>query len=204
MNKSEEINELAGAMAKAQATIHNPGKKADNPFFKSKYADLAEVLGVIREVFPDNGLSIIQTPFTSEGGNIGVTTLIAHSSGQWLEDSVELPVQGKNIAQDAGSTITYLRRYSAAAAAGIAQEDVDANLKADNAGNVTNLKEKPVISLTQLETLRQMIKETDTDEGAFTQYLKVEKLQNLAPAGFDVAMNALEKKQAAQEKAHAD
>jgi len=85
--------------------------------------------------------------------------------------------------------------------AGIAQEDVDA---ADNTGNVTNLKEKPVISLTQLETLRQMIKETDTDEGAFTQYLKVEKLQNLAPAGFDVAMNALEKKQAAQEKAHAD
>jgi hypothetical protein len=206
MKTSEQINEIATALSKAQGIIQNPAKDKDNPFFKTKYADLAEVLSVIRSAFPENGLALIQTPFTADNGNIGVTTLVTHSSGQWMSDSIDIPAQGKNMAQESGSVITYLRRYSAAAFAGVAQEDNDGNLgkgKADNTAPIVNLKDKQVITFDQVEQIKAMIKSTGTDAGAFAQYLKVASIEVLPPAGFDIAMNALNNKAKAQEKANA-
>ena len=110
MKSSAELNELATALSKAQGIIQNPSKDAANPFFKSKYADLADVLNVVRPAFSECGLSVVQMPVNVDG-NVGVVTRLMHSSGQWLEDSIDIPLQGKNIAQDAGSTITYLRRH---------------------------------------------------------------------------------------------
>lgn len=177
MKTSEQINEIATALAAAQAEIQNPNKSTENEYFKAKYADLAEVLNVIRPAFSANGLAIIQTPFTSETGNIGVTTMIAHSSGQWMSDAIEIPAQGKNLAQEAGKAISYLRRYSAAAFCGISQEDNDSNLgagKNDNTAPVVNLKEKPVITFEQVEALKQLITSTSTNEFQFCQFLKVD------------------------------
>jgi hypothetical protein len=194
MKTSEQINEIATAMAKAQGQIQNPAKDKDNPFFKSKYADLAEVLNVIRPAFSQNGLALIQTPFTAENGNIGVTTMIAHASGQWMSDSIDIPAQGKNLAQESGACISYLRRYSASAFAGVAQEDLDGNLgknKSDNTAPVTNLKDKQVISFEQVEKLKKMIESTSTDEGAFCQFLKVQSIDTMPPNSFDGAMDAL-------------
>ena len=65
MKTSNEINEIATALAAAQGEIENPTKNADNPFFKSKYADLAEVLGVVRPVFAKQQLSVVQMPYTA-------------------------------------------------------------------------------------------------------------------------------------------
>lgn len=132
MEKSEQINELALALAKAQAEIADPKKSSENPFFNSKYADLATVLAAIRGPFSKNGLSISQAPGESKDGMISVTTLIMHSSGQWLASTMSIPIGGKKDAQAAGSSITYARRYMLAAMAGIAQEDDDANLASGN------------------------------------------------------------------------
>lgn len=125
MNKSEQINELATAMAKAQMEIENASKNAANPHFRSKYADLAEVLNTVRPVFAKNGLAVIQSA-GFDNGCASVETTIAHSSGQWISSTVSAPVS-KQDAQGVGSALTYCRRYGLAAMAGIAQEDDDAN-----------------------------------------------------------------------------
>ena len=127
MQTSEELGDLATAMAIAQGELSDAEKSSDNPFFKSKYADLAEVLGQIRPIFSKHGLSLVQFPGQEQDGHVQVTTRLMHKSGQWMEGTLSMPVQGKNIAQDSGSVITYMRRYAAAAVAGIAQVDSDAN-----------------------------------------------------------------------------
>ena len=127
MNKSESINELAAALSKAQGTMRGALKDSDNPFFKSKYADLASVVEAIRESFSANGLSYIQTVEPTEKNEAKVGTTILHSSGQWIDcGCVAVPVS-KADAQGFGSAITYARRYGLSAAAGVAPEDDDGN-----------------------------------------------------------------------------
>jgi hypothetical protein len=126
MEMSEKINALAEALAKAQGEMKNAAKSSDNPYFKSKYADLAEVLNVAREPLSKNGLSIMQANEGVTNGYMSVTTLLMHSSGQYIKSTGSFPV-GKQDAQGNGSALTYARRYSLAAMLGIAQEDDDGN-----------------------------------------------------------------------------
>ncbi len=122
--QSENVNELATALAKAQGQITGALKDSANPFFKSKYADLAACWDACRRQLSENGLSVIQTTRVTESGVVVVTTL-AHSSGQWVRG--ELPVKAKDDGPQAqGSGITYARRYALAAIVGLAQIDDDA------------------------------------------------------------------------------
>lgn len=128
MQMSENINELATALAKAQGEMKNAGKTSDNPFFKSKYADLAEILNAVREPLSKYGLSISQL-YDGMGmpdKTITVTTLLMHSSGQYIGNTANYPVAKADI-QGVGSAITYARRYSLAAILGLSQEDDDGN-----------------------------------------------------------------------------
>ena len=127
MNKSESIKELATALAKAQGQIKGAVKDSANPFFKSKYADLASVVEAIRSAFAANGLSYIQSVEPSDKDEVRVETTILHSSGEWIGCGVlALPVS-KVDAQGYGSALTYARRYSLSAATGVAPEDDDGN-----------------------------------------------------------------------------
>lgn len=130
MNKSDSIAALSKALAKAQGEVENASKSSTNPHFKSKYADLAEVINTVRPVFCANGLSFVQMP-SFESGIASVETLLTHESGEWISNVASAPVT-KQDAQGVGSAITYLRRYSLAAFAGIAQEDDDANASVGN------------------------------------------------------------------------
>ena len=60
MTKSDSIKNLSAALAKAQAKLQNAKNTADNPFYKSKYAPLGEVLDLVRPVLAENGLAVIQ------------------------------------------------------------------------------------------------------------------------------------------------
>lgn len=122
--------ELFAALAKAQGEVENASKSSNNPHFKSKYADLAEVLNTVRPVFAKNDLSIMQST-AFNGSFVSVTTLVAHKSGGLIYSTASC-VPGKTDAQGIGSATTYLRRYSLAAMAGIAQEDDDGNAAAHN------------------------------------------------------------------------
>jgi hypothetical protein len=122
--QSESIAALAAALSKAQADITGALKDSSNPFFKSKYADLASCWDACRKQLAANNLAVIQTTEVTEGGTVLVTT-IAHSSGEWMRGT--LPVVTKdNGPQAQGSGITYARRYALAAIVGLAQIDDDA------------------------------------------------------------------------------
>lgn len=123
--KSESIAALSGALAAAQAEIENAHKTANNPHFRSKYADLAEVINTTRPVLSAHGLSVSQWPSFADG-MVSVETLLTHKSGEWIANTASAPAD-KLTAQGVGSAITYLRRYSLAALACIAQEDDDGN-----------------------------------------------------------------------------
>lgn len=135
--RSESVGKLAPALSKAQATIEAVAKDASNPFFKSKYADLASVWAAIRKPLTDNGLCILQEPSTN-GVRLILTTTLLHSSGEYVRSALEFPVM-KQDPQGYGSAITYARRYALGAIVGIAPEDDDGNA----ASGKTNAKSRP-------------------------------------------------------------
>jgi hypothetical protein len=124
MKKSEEINELALALNKAQAEMGGAVTDANNPFFKSKYADLGSIIKVIKPPFANNGLSYSQFPITEEN-RIGVETVIMHSSGQFISNEFTMNVP-KADPQSAGGVISYCRRYALQAVCGVPAVDSDA------------------------------------------------------------------------------
>jgi hypothetical protein len=123
---SGQIDELTKALASAHKDFKPVIKDANNPFFKSKYADLAGVIDATGEALSKNGLALIQSPGRMIGGHLFLTSLLAHSSGQWIKDELELPIS-KFDAQGAGAAITYARRYAYQALVGVAAEDEDGN-----------------------------------------------------------------------------
>ena len=129
MLKSDSINEIATALAKAQGKIKAALKDSSNPFYKSKYADLSAIWGACREALSENGLSVTQLAFATEGNSVGIETVLLHSSGQWLGEKMILPV-AKFDAQGIGSAITYARRYALAAIVGVVADDDDDGEKA--------------------------------------------------------------------------
>lgn len=124
--QSEQINDLAASLVKAQGEIEGAAKNSTNPHFRSKYADLGAVWDACREPLTKNGLAVIQQPRAFEG-EMRLVTRIIHSSGQWLEDDGCPLILGKNDMQGLGSAWTYARRYGLMAAVGIAPEDDDGN-----------------------------------------------------------------------------
>jgi hypothetical protein len=124
---SDTVNELAAALAAAQAAMGNARKDSENPHFRSAYADLASVREACIGPLTANGLSVLQSPRTVQteaGLSVELETRLLHTSGQWLSDVLTVPVS-KADAQGVGSAITYARRYSLAAFAGIAPEEDD-------------------------------------------------------------------------------
>jgi len=121
---SPELDQLATALAKAQAAIQPAVKDRQNPAFRSNYADLASVWDACRVALASNGLSVSQHPGRLEDGTVTVTTALMHASGQHIISvAAAMPKDGS--AQAAGSVVTYLRRYALAAAVGVAPGDDD-------------------------------------------------------------------------------
>jgi hypothetical protein len=123
VNQSEQIGELAKALSKAQGEIEGAIEKSDNPFFKSKYADLHTVMKSCKQQLADNGLSVVMTYEVNNDKNYLVTRLL-HSSGQWIKGEMLIPV-AKPDAQSLGAATTYCRRFALSALVGISTFDDD-------------------------------------------------------------------------------
>jgi len=151
--RSDDILELAAALAIAQGEIEGAPKDSANPFFRSSYADLASVWGVIRKPLSANGLAVLQFPATGEPRNIivperavrdgqnntrivpehaetiidvTITTLLVHKSGQWISSDLKVTAR-EDTPQAVGSAITYGRRYALQSIIGVAPEEDDGN-----------------------------------------------------------------------------
>ena len=123
VRRSQAVGKLAAALAAAQAEVRNPPKDSVNPHFKSRYADLATVRDAVLPVFTKHKLSVLQLP-CELGDAPGLTTVLLHESGEWVETSVRLrPVKADP--QGVGSALTYMRRYALQALAAVAADDDD-------------------------------------------------------------------------------
>ena len=124
--KSNQLDKLGDALAKAQSEMKGAKKSSVNPFFKSNYADLHTVIESSFPFLSKYGLSVIQGNDTDENGSFYVTTMQLHNSGQWIKSKLKMPIT-KPDAQGVGATITYARRFALSAMVGIAQMDDDGN-----------------------------------------------------------------------------
>ena len=121
-----ELNELAAALVAAQAEFSAVPKTADNPFFKSKYADLATVVSHTQPILAKHGLAVSQFP-TQINGEPALITYLLHASGQVLSDTMKL-CAAKNDPQGQGAAITYARRFAYMSVLGlVADVDDDGN-----------------------------------------------------------------------------
>lgn len=143
MRMSDSIKNLSEALAKFQQNVKQPLKDADNPFFKSKYVPLENVVESITKEAPKHGLSFVQWALNDENGRVGVATMIMHESGEFIEFDPVFMNAEKNTPQGAGSLITYLKRYSLSAVFGItSDQDDDGNESSGNKVQVDVLTQK--------------------------------------------------------------
>ena len=120
MNKSQTISELCKAMTLFHVKVGDIVKDAKNPFFKSTYATLQNIQDTIREPLIECELTISQHP----EGEHGLTTILMHSSGEWIESHyIMTPV--KNDPQGIGSCITYQKRYALVSILNLSVNDPD-------------------------------------------------------------------------------
>lgn len=147
MRFSDNLSNIAAALAKVQAEIRNPIKSATNRGVQGapKYATLEDTLSdFVRPICAKHGISIVQSVKSDDSGRVGVCTVLFHESGEFIEGDyvyceIVIPVskEGKKIlteGQATGVCITYLRRYSLNAALGInGDADTDGSYSADAA-----------------------------------------------------------------------
>jgi ERF superfamily len=157
---SETIGAIATALAKAQIELHNPEKSLtatiQSPFPREanrsfRYASLASGLDLIRKSLGRHEIATVQTTSIDDAaGLIRLTTVLAHTSGEWISsDWPVCPVSETAAPQRMGAALTYARRYALFTLVGIAgEDDLDApdlgghTTKADAANADT---EKPAV-----------------------------------------------------------
>lgn len=148
MKKSESILKISKALIEFRKDVKQPMKDADNPYFKSKYVPLENVVEAIDEVAPSKGLAFTQWALNDEQGRVGVATLLLHDSGEFIEYDPVFMNADKNTPQGAGSLITYLKRYTLSAIFGITSDE-------DDDGNqATGNKSKPKQDAGKLELVK--------------------------------------------------
>ena len=146
MDATHANAELFAALGLAQCEVENAVKSSTNPHFKSKYADLAEVLGTARPIYAKHGVSLVQSAGKLVDGQVVVQSVLAHKSGGYITTEASC-IPGKTDAQGIGAATTYLRRFSAAALYCIAQEDDDGNAasgRTDQSAPTPKAKPAPV------------------------------------------------------------
>jgi hypothetical protein len=120
---------LASAMAAAFAEIEGATKSANNPAFKSKYADITAVIEAIKPALIAHGLFFTQHPRPADGG-VCIETVLHHAGGEHMSLGELFVPANKNDAQAFGSALTYARRYALVTAFGVPTEDDDGNAAA--------------------------------------------------------------------------
>ena len=213
MEKSETIIELSKAFAKMQMELEQPLKNANNPFFKSKYVPLENVVDSITRAASKHGLSFTQFPSSDENGNVTVGTMVMHESGEWIEyDPICLkPV--KNDPQAVGSAITYAKRYALSAIFGITSDNDDDGNEATQLGKAkskampnkqvraTNNKIPKEVVEAYKNGIQSVIDRTGKNDGSITRWfcenLGVAKIEDITMERISLAdglLNKLENK----------
>ncbi len=180
MKCSNSTTQISAALAAAQGEMGTAKKTADNPYFKSRYADLASCIEATRGALSAHGLAVVQTA-DCDGDLAIVETRLTHTSGEYFESRTVLkPVKADP--QGMGSAVTYARRYAYMAIVGLAAEDDDGNAASRPAdGQVTT------------EAMRPTARQTSTVQ---TDAKRKAYFANMAKLGIDgeTAKNAVKER----------
>lgn len=150
MIKSESINELAQALVKAQSEMESA--KKENQAYGYTYSDLATVIAAVKSPLNNNGIAFTQLIEDALPGTVKVTTVLIHTSGQFLGStgSTEIPeMKSCNLAQRSGAAQSYLKRYQLQALTGLPTEDNDVSsegFEKPSARPVVNQTARTVVS----------------------------------------------------------
>jgi hypothetical protein len=163
MITSEKTDMIAPALIKAHEEMAPVHTDTENAFLKTKYASLAGVIKTITPAFRANGMTLLQGIDRVEGGAV-VTTRVIHESSQFFEMSCPVPM-GKMDGHALGSGVSYARRYSLLAFAGVAPEDDDGNAASNIKSEDRRDKDALMaITDTQLKEANRLLKILDATE----------------------------------------
>lgn len=179
---------ISAAYVAAFSEIEAATKSANNPHFKSKYADLPAVIDAIKPHLAKHNLGFMQCPRPSDGG-VSIETILIHSSGEKLSMGVLFVPANKHDAHGYGSALTYARRYALQTCFGLPTED-------DDGQAAVNSVRQPAQTITadQFAILQDLIDRTGTDAIKMAQHYRVDAISRLPAAKFDHAKAALEGK----------
>lgn len=170
-------NKLLEALSKMQGALDNAKKESKNPYYNSKYADLATCLDALKKPMADNGLSVSQH-CSFDGSNVSCVSILGHSSGQMMVSTLTVPVTKKD-AQGVGMAITYARRYAMSSIVGLAQADDDGegavtheNEEIEHDGNYASEK--------QVSLIRSLLANSNIVEESILKRYQVANLESLS------------------------
>ena len=196
METSENIGAISLALSQAQAEMINVYK--GTAAYNYNYADLGVILDMLRQTLPKYEIALIQTP-SNDGANACVTTMLSHSSGEWIKDSVSCQIEmakGNSAVQCLGSSITYLRRYSCSAIAGLTQTDNDASIRTDEDPEGEQAQPIELIrmaSKVEIKSVTDMAAEAGVDIKNVTKGLKLKAISDMTSEQAERAIRKLHK-----------
>lgn len=194
MNAPAKIQaSLHSAMAAAFGEIEAATKSANNPHFKSKYADIATVIDAIKPALVSHGLFFTQHPEPSDRG-VCIETMLHHASGESISLGKLFVPANKQDAQGFGSALTYARRYALVTAFGVPTEDDDGNAASApaKAAHAKPASTGPVITDDQLAKLEQLISAARLTPAQFNQTMEIARTCDLPADRFDEAVERLQ------------
>lgn len=179
--ESSDLNKLFEALAKAQLEMEVARTDSVNPYFKSRYADLASVVKASRPFLSKNGLCVIQRTVTNDEGQVFLFTRLCHSSGQWIESNMAVKPPKTDI-QTMGSYLTYLRRYMYSALTGVVASDEDDDgevaMSDPRKGKEAEI-DNPKISKAQLQVLSNELASSPQLVESLLKGFNIKKLSDL-------------------------
>ena len=197
---SEQKQELSfyDDLIKVQSALESVGKSSLNPHFKNKYANLTNILSVVKPALNSNNFFLTQKILIKDSSEV-LKTEITHKSGQVLESEAPLNIADRNNPQKYGSAITYMRRYSLTALLGIEEEDDD--------GQKATQQKVPVdrpLNPAEIATIQKMIDKVSEIDPDFNiaimcEALKVKSLAEIKHNRFNNLISRLTEKLTAEE-----
>jgi hypothetical protein len=181
------------ALAAAQSAMTAPIKGAVNPAFKSKYADLADVVAAALPHLTANGIALLHIASRDEHGAV-MTTILHHGES---DTRIECPIPlivGKNDMQGYKSATTYAKRIGLESVTGLAPEDDDGNAAAKNPGKPEPKLVNQTLTEDQFRELRDLMEEAGGDESRFLAFFKIAHIGDLSADKFGAASAMLKKK----------
>lgn len=194
-SKMTEHKNIYMALCAAQAGMGKVVKGATNPAFKSRYADLADVVSVAVPALTEQGIAMFHYMLRDEQGAVMRTMLVHGASETSVSCDVPLIIN-KNDMMGMKSATTYAKRIGLESLTGIAPEDDDGNAAAKAAPKIEAIR---LIGAEQFQEIRDLIDITSTDEGKFCDYWKVKTLEDLTEQQANNAIAMLKKKAATLE-----